>query len=659
MRIPLDWLKEYIDLDGLSSKEISEAFTLVGLMEDKPFDGKVFDLEHRFDRSDWLSILGCARDLAAFLNRDLKLPKTHTEKGREPTKNQLVKIEVECSDVINRFNTRVFRNLKVKASPEWLKTRLEQYGIPSINNVVDITNYVMVELGQPMHAQDLSKFRKQEIVIRKARNEEKIVTFLGEELILYSDSFVLTQDGVATVLGGIVGGKETGVDTNTADIILDAGNYDQNIIRKTSRRLKIQNETVLRYDKFLHPSLTQYAIERATYLILELAGGEYYQNVDWSPGEHGAKEMTLRIDRLEKISGFKVDFSVCLKILKRLGYHVIINYDVYVDEISDNRSKAESIKLIVPYFRTDIEVEDDIISDILRIYGYSKIPSAQIQSALPNNITPEIYTFEDTLRDLAVTMGGHEHITDPLVLGNRTISENQVFLENSQNSQKNALRSNLFETLNEIVPNYTRNHVMAGLLFEIGRIYHQNGNKSDYEAYKERRVFELMVFDIGKSPKELHKKTSSLLSALIKGLGINKVSIDKVSSVEARIRHQEKVIGAVRYNGFTLYSEELLTTPRRVTRLLTDVQKRTEIETSILLPKNASLGIVTDALHKLEVVTKAEVLEEYSGKELGENMRSVLIKTYFDSNIDTKSAQEVIDRTVSDLKQTLTVSVRK
>jgi len=647
MRIPLDWLKEYIDLGNTSVKEIGEAFTQIGLLLDKPFDGKVFDLEHRFDRSDWLSVLGCARDLAAYLKVDLKLPKTYIKEGKKPRNEDVVKIEIECPDAVNRFNTRVFRYVKVKPSPEWMKKRLEEYGIPSINNIVDITNYVMVELGQPMHAQDLAKFRKPEIVIRKARNEEKLYTFLGDEVTLYPEAFVLTQGGAATVLGGIVGGRETGVDEKTTDIVLDAGNYNQNVIRKVSRKLNIQNETVLRYDKFLHPELTQYAIERATYLILELAGGEYYQNVDWNPHPSQPKEMALRKSRVRKLAGFDISNEDIADILSRLGYQTV------------SRS-AEAFKVVIPYFRTDIEVEDDVVSDILRINGYTKIPTAQIQGTPPKEITPEIYKFEESLSDELAQLRAHEFITDPLVSRNENLAGNQVVLENSQNSQKNALRTIIAETLKEIVPNYVKNQTDSGVLFEVGKVYTQKGNKKDFQTYTETRVLECLLFDEKSSLKALHKKTSALLSTLFKNIGIVGYSYKKAGGAhEANIVKEGKMIGSVRYNGFTLFTENLLAEKKQVNRIISDVRSLNSVETSFIIPKNFPVGSIIDAIKAVSPdVTKVEFLEEYTGKELGNDKRSVLIKTHFKPEVDQNDATDIIDHTLVELKKTADINIR-
>jgi phenylalanyl-tRNA synthetase beta chain len=333
MKIPVEWLKQYIKTEK-ETKELAQSFTFLGLMLDKPLadymDGSyttpILDLEHRMDRSDWLSITGCARDLAAFERVDFISPELYTQEGKKPNSDQIVDVKVECPDMVNRFNTRVFRNIRVGESPAWLKNRLQSYGIPSINNIVDITNYVMVETGQPLHAQDLAKLEKPEIIIRKARKGEKMVTLLGDTVELDESNFVLTQNDKPTVIGGIVGGQTTGISNTTTDFVLDAGNYNQTAIRKASRRIKIQNETVLRCDKFLHPDLTEYAIHRATKLILELAGGIYYSNIDWYPNQQKHKKFILRMERLEKLSGMTFLKAGVKEILVRLGY-VILNED--------------------------------------------------------------------------------------------------------------------------------------------------------------------------------------------------------------------------------------------------------------------------------------------------------------------------------------------
>ena len=276
MIVPIRWIKDYLTTHK-TPKEIAKSFTEIGLMLDRPINGEVLDLEHRMDRADWLSILGCARDFAAF--EDIKFSEPEL-KSTELEKRTELQIHVK-SDKVNKFRTRIIKNIQVKESPKFIQERLIDYGLPVINNIVDITNFVMVEYGQPLHAQDIDKFETKEIVLRDSETGESIQTLDGTTTKLVEGTLVLTESKKPICIGGIVGGLRTGVTETTKDIILDAGNYHQASIRKASRTLNIRNETVSRSEKFLSPELVDLAIIRATDLILEHAGGEAFENDDY------------------------------------------------------------------------------------------------------------------------------------------------------------------------------------------------------------------------------------------------------------------------------------------------------------------------------------------------------------------------------------------
>jgi phenylalanyl-tRNA synthetase beta chain len=583
MKIPLEWLKQYINTRK-TTKELAESFTAIGLMLDKPvssyandkYTTEVLDLEHRMDRSDWLAILGCARDLAAYENIDLKLPEYYESKPKPLAEGDKIRIEVLCPELINRFNTRIFKNVNVKPSPDWLKNRLESYGIPSINNIVDITNYVMVELGQPMHAQDIAKLEKPEIVIRRAQKGEKITTLLGEVVELDEQVFVLTQNNNPTVIGGVVGGVATGIDESTTEIILDAGNYNQVSVRKTSRLLKIQNETVLRYDKFLHPELTEVAIKRATKLILELAGGDYYLNTDWYPKKFGQKKLNVTFDRVKKIGGeLPITHEFIEKTLHRLEYKIL------------NKS-AQGFTLEVPFFRTDIEVEDDVVSDVLRIYGYHKIPSQALNVAAPKDITQKIYKFEEFLRDSCVEFNMHEHITDPLVPFTETETK-QVKLENSQSQLKNALRVSIYPGLKLVAENYDKHQINPARLFEIGKVYSKTKESSEFSSYMETRSLQAYIRNGKTNHKDNASEVRRTLDALLKKVGVDKYSLeqnDKIVEVQAN----NKLLGTVTWDGFALQTEQLLEFWNPKTPIKTDFETSYENDISLMVPSDIKLG---------------------------------------------------------------------
>jgi len=625
MKIPVEWLKEYVPVKK-PAKDVAESFTLLGLMLDKAVqtykDGRysteVLDLEHRMDRSDWLSMLGCARDYAAFEGVKFEMPPVHKEPGLAPKQEQIVKIEVACPDVVNRFNTRVFRNIKVKPSPSWLKNRLKAYGMTSVNNIVDITNYVMIEYGQPMHAQDLSKMETQEIVIRKAKDGEEVTTLLGETVKLTPNQFVLTQDGKATVIGGIVGGNTTGVDEKTTDIVLDAGNYNQNNIRKSSRSLKILNETVLRYDKYLHPELTQRAMERAVYLILELAGGDYYENVDWCPKNYKRSVINFRTSRLEQMSGMVIEQPRIKEIIEALGYKILQEGD-------------SNYELEVPYFRTDVVVEDDVVADILRINNYEKIPIKLVDGAPPKDITPAIYMFEEQLRDHMVSLGFHEHITDPLIIKDDR-KPDQVVLENALTTEKSALRTDMETTLKPVADNYEKHGHLNIRIFEIGKTYHTNGHKSKFGSYEERRSLQVWQKISGNSAYETSRATKQVLATLMRDIGLRDYNLEGEGS-EADIIIAGDKVGKLTMFGFVLFTKILLKQAKASHRVVSELPNYTVEKLSLVLDLNEPFGPVYQEIKSFHRdIIDVEVEEEYTGKGPGKKKKAVLVKiTYVTS----------------------------
>ncbi|HLD51164.1 hypothetical protein A3K34_01395 [candidate division WWE3 bacterium RIFOXYC1_FULL_40_10] len=628
MKIPIEWLKEYVQTDK-SPKEIADSFTALGLLLDKPiyeykndgYETSVLDLEHRMDRSDWLSIIGCARDFAAFENSELKLPSQTRTECRKQGNDTKVEIKVECPDLVNRFYTRVFTDLKVGPSPIWLKNRLEAYGIPSINNVVDITNYVMVETGQPMHAQDIDKMEKPEIIIRRARQGESVVTLLGETVKLDESAFVLTQNDKPTVIGGIVGGAGTGVDEATTKIVLDAGNYNQTNIRKTSRKLKIQNETVLRYDKYLHPELAKIAIERASQLILELAGGTCFDNEDWYENPLGYKQLDFTYSRLEKVSGMLIHLDKIDSILSKLGYKVI-------------EKTNEGLKLEIPYYRTDIEVEDDIIADVLRINNYANIPTAIVPFTPPSEITPAIYIFEEKLRDILVNLGLHGFITDPLVKTDDR-KDSQVLLENALSSEKGAMRTSLFETLEPVILEYKKHKQDSVKLYELGRVYNTSSVGSrNYSDYSEIRKVCGVFWEKDKTPYEISKITKEILSGLLFNLGITSYSVENKNLL---INGNEA--GVIKYNGFELNTESLIANQALPTRILTSYDSESEKDFTFNIPVSKEFGEILEQIkNSSNSINRVEIIGEYrkSNEE-----KAITVRVYYTGEIDSKEIQNI------------------
>lgn len=638
MIIPIKWLKDYVKISK-PNHEIAESFTSLGLLLDKPIKNNILDLEHRMDRSDWLSIIGCARDLAAFEGSKLKYPKRYTEKGKSPTSETLVPIKVTARNVVNRFNTRVFKDIQVKDSPKWLRDRLESYGLPSINNIVDITNFVMVEYGQPMHAQDLNKFNKREIVLRFAKDGESITTLLGEKVKLDPKTFILAQNDQPIVIGGVVGGLATGVTEETVEFILDAGNYDQRNVRSTSRRLKIQNESVLRYDKFLHPNSTQIALERATQLILDLAGGQYYENVDWYPHPVKPQTISLRPSRVKMLSGMDIPLTTMKSILKRLEYQI-------VDETKNK------IVVEIPYFRTDVIVEDDLIADILRINDYSLIPTQMMPQVPPKEITTKLYKLEDRIRDILVSMGLHEHITDPLVETRK--DKEQISLVNALTSEKSALRTSINETLKKEITTYSKHDVPEISIFEIGLSYHKNAKGKELNKFAESRELAILYKNKQLSPNDTSLRLRSIIAALLESLNITSIAYNATED-SGTIKSGEKIIGTYTHTSATFDIATLALFAGLSNKIASAYTNYQTADLSLEVPTTTQFGQAIRTLTKeFKKIKSIELLEE-GGTKVKKDHKSILIRLKIE---ETADLQKILAEAESLLKKKYNISTR-
>jgi phenylalanyl-tRNA synthetase beta chain len=475
----------------------------------------------------------------------------------------------------------------------------------------------MVELGQPMHAQDISKLEKPEIVIRRAHTNEEITTLLGQKIKLNPSCFVLTQNKKPTVIGGIVGTKATSVDEKTTDIVLDAGNYDQVNIRKSSRALKIQNETVLRYDKYLHPKLTEVALERATKLILELAGGVYYQNIDYYPKSFPLKKIKLNFSRVKQVSGMNIGINTIEMILGSLGYSIL-------------SKTSEALSLEIPYFRTDVEVEDDVVSDILRINNYENIPSDMINHAPPAEVTPQTLFFEDKLRDILVNLGLNEHITNPLVIYDSQ-DKTQIKLENSSSSERTALRTHIEDTLSNVLLNYKKQKIPKIGVFEMGRVYKKNGFSNNYGDYKEERQCVILYENETINLVERSKKLKRLLTGVLRSLEVaNEIYVKTSIGADAITRNLK--IAQITYRSITFYNENLMKVssfPNK-TKVFTKIENLRTEDLSMVLPSQKYLGdIYQFILNFNSDIKDVIIMEEFINNNIGQNKKSVLIRIVY------------------------------
>jgi len=363
MNISYNWLKELIDLD-LSAEDAGKALTRVGLavegIESHGFD-RIFDIDLTSNRPDCLSHLGVARELGVSCDKSLFSARTSTEAPMPPVlAHDIVKIEVP--DLCHRFTARVIRNVKVGPSPEWLAERLVAIGERSINNIADITNYVMHELGQPMHAFDLDKLEGGQIIVRVAREGESITTLDEVERKLDVSMVAVCDAEKPAAIGGVMGGIHSGITDSTVNVLLEVAYFKRETIRATSRKLDLHSEASYRFERGVDIDNVIRASERAAELICLLAGGEKGEFIDIYPTRHEppvilSNDISAAVKRL---TGMNVETGTALNILDRLG-------------IKCETAGDGSMSFIAPSWRYDINIEEDLVEEVARHMGYENI----------------------------------------------------------------------------------------------------------------------------------------------------------------------------------------------------------------------------------------------------------------------------------------------
>jgi len=320
----------------------------------------VFELEITPNRPDCLSHIGIARELGAYYNKEVKYPSfaINSESSEKTADN--ISVEIEDSNLAKRYVARIIKNVTVKESPKWLKERVESIGIRSINNIVDASNFIMMELNQPNHTFDLDKIEGGKIVVRAGHENEKLVTLDEQERKLNSDDIVISDGVKAVALGGVMGGENSQITENTKNILLEVANFNSQNVRKTSRRLTLSSDSSYRFERRVDEENAINVINRLANIIQEVAGGEILEGaVDNYPVPYKKKTATLNFERLNRFVGKNIPRETVIGILTRLEIEVVDN--------------GETLTLTAPTYRDDLENEQDYFEEVIRMYGFDNI----------------------------------------------------------------------------------------------------------------------------------------------------------------------------------------------------------------------------------------------------------------------------------------------
>ena len=357
----------------------------------------VFELEITPNRPDCLSHIGIARELSAYYGKELKYPETEIKNEIEEKTSDNVKVTIEDSNLSRRYVTRILKNVTVKESPKWLKERIESVGLRSINNIVDVSNFILMEMNHPNHVFDLDKIEGNEIKVKSAVKGDKLVTLDEQERELEDGDIVISDSKKILALGGVMGGLDSEVTDNTKNILLEVAQFNPQNVRKTSRRLTLSSDSSYRFERGIDVEDSIKVINRLANLIQEVAGGEILNGyVDVYPVPHENKVAELNFERLNRFVGKVIPREKVIEILRNLEI-----------DVKDN---GETLTLTAPSYRGDLELEQDYFEEVIRMYGFDNIENILPRVDINKNSTLDTTKLTDRVKTICASVGLKEVI---------------------------------------------------------------------------------------------------------------------------------------------------------------------------------------------------------------------------------------------------------
>ena len=482
MLISYEWLKELVEI-SVSPEEVSKTLTMIGLEvegETSVQGDTVFEVNVTPNRPDCLSSIGIARELSAAFKTPLKLP-LHEIKNGQPVPD--FSVEILNPDLCNRYTGRVITGVKISDSPEWMKSRLEKCGIRSINNVVDITNYVLLEFGHPLHAFDADTLTGKKIIVStpdsfnnlrgtsNAERSTKFKTLDGVEREIPGGSLLIWDAERPVAVAGVMGGANTEVTEKTRNIFLESAYFEPSSIRKTSKRLGLSSESSYRFERGTDIEFLEKAVDRAALLIKEIAGGTVHKIIDEYPVKYVSEPVTAKCEKINKLLGISATNAEIFEILGLLGIPA--------------ENKGDTFIVYPPAHRRDIKRDSDIAEEIARIYGYNNIPITNPQSSLSSGRLNQRRINLNKVRDAIRKCGFTEVINfsfmsaaalDMVEIPDSDRRRKTIALSNPLNQDECLLRSSLVPALIGNLK-YNLDRGMKDIrFFEVSRIFEDIGN---------------------------------------------------------------------------------------------------------------------------------------------------------------------------------------
>ena len=638
----------------------------------------ILDIDVTPNRVDCLSVVGLARDLSAKFSQRLNFD----YQVNYPIEEKASIIAIEDKDICFRYTGIQIESVNIKESPDWLKKRLISIGERPINNIVDITNYVMFELGQPLHAFDQDKIDGSKIYVRKSKSKEKMLTLDGENRELPKDSIVIADQKSPIGLAGIMGGKSSEITSETTNVFLEAANFNSSMIRSTSKKLGLSTEASIRFERNLDPKLAIYGLSRAADLIVELAGGKINQKIqDNYPSRIKDQKIILNKDKLRNHLGLDISNNQIDQTLDNLNFHFTF------DEIN------QIWEIEKPFWRTDIQIPEDIHEEFARINGYDEIPLAYLSGSVPKWEPNKSLDIKYLSQDLMVGAGLSEAISYSAISEKQLSFTPNIFdlgekitLTNPISKEYSILRKSLIPSLISAASRNSNNWKGPIKLFEIGNVFFELDSKV---------IEKTMLSGILTGPRQeisLNSESSKLNYFDIKGIvemlskNLNfdfevKESNDKLFSEKSSIiynRNIDENIGCmgelcketIEQNNFS--SSEVIVFEIDLSKVIKCQNKfiykdfsqypQAHRDLSLIIDRSVKFSQIKEIIYGESLVEDCLIFDIYEGNEIPREKRSISIRVNYQSareTLSSKKLEKVEKNILSKLEKKLGIYIRE
>ena len=642
----------------------------------------VLDLELTPNRLDCLSVLGVAHEVAALTGKTVKEPETNYKEAGAPITEQIY-ISVESPELCRRYTASLLQGVKIGPSPQWLQDRLTRAGLRPINNVVDVTNFVMLEYNQPLHSFDYDLIKDATVIVRRARPDEILTTLDGVERKLTVENLVIADANDAIGLGGVIGGANSEISVNTVNVLLESATFDGANNRETAQTLELRTEATLRFEKGLRPELAPIALRRATGLIQEVAGGTVAPGIVDVLSDEGADAPVVPLtgEKIRRMLGMEVDQKRVQETLDALGF------------TWESAGESE-LKVTVPYWRNDVNIEEDLVEEVVRTIGYDLVPTTMLSSPIPFQQPVPVMGLRDQIKDLLASEGIQEVINYPLVTLQQLDQVEQLDpanlpmrVTNPMSADREYLRTTLRASLLATLAANQSHGSGPFRLFEAGRVFWpKEGDLPDeretvagvlaglrhepswleddslLDFYDAKGVVELVLNRLGVSetyePSDdpsFHPGRCAVIKVADAVIGVvgevHPVVMDRLGLESPQVAAFELYLGPI-LAALPAGQQQFEPLPRypSATRDL-----------ALVMPIDVDAGQVTRLILCHRGVDRADLFDIYAGENIAEGTKSLAFHVYFQARDRTLTNEEVnrsLDGLLRTLERELKVTLR-